>query len=125
MGNYDRSEMNNAYSKRDYLLPEGCQDLADVLKLEAQIINEIHQPLHTRDEIRQVMRRPVPEIAAGTVEIVSISRDQERRCCVAVRSQAPKVSPVDACTGERGTRIKAIIRELGGEPFTIVGSKND
>ena len=28
--------MNHDYSKRDYLLPEGCKDLSDVWKLAAQ-----------------------------------------------------------------------------------------
>ena len=76
-------------------------------------------------EICELFRRYVPEIAAGTVEIVSVSRDVGRRCYVTVRSHDPKADPVGACTGERGARIKAIIRELGGELFTIVRSKND
>src|SRR5688572_19866286 len=99
IGSNDAPEMNHDYSKRDYLLPEGCKDLGDVLKLEAQKTNEeIRQPLRTNEEIRQVFRRYVPEIAAGTVEIVSLARDVGRRCLLVVRSHDPKVSAVEACS---------------------------
>jgi len=105
--------MNYDYSKRDYLLAEGCKDLGDVLRLEAH--EEIRPPLRTNEEIRQVFRRYVPEIAAGTVEIVSLARDVGRRCLLVVRSHDPKVSAVQACSFQRGERLNAIVADLGGE----------
>jgi transcription antitermination factor NusA-like protein len=117
---HDRSEMNYDYSKRDYLLPEGCKDLGDVLKLEALKGNEIRQPLRTNEEIRQVFRKYVPEIAAGTVEIVSMARIVGHRCLLVVRSHDPKVSAVQACSLERGERLNALIAELGGEFPSVI-----
>ena len=118
--------MNYDYSKRDYLLPKGCKDLGDVLKLEAQKRNgmtrcplrtneAVCQPLRTHDEIRQVFCKYVPEIAAGTVEIVSLARKVGRRCLLVVRSHDPKVSAVEACSFQRGERLNAIVADLGGE----------
>ena len=108
--------MNYDYSKRNYLLPRGLKDLGDVLKLETQKRNEQNrQPLRTSEEIRQVFRKYVPEIAAGTVEIVSLARNVGRRCLLLVRSHDPKVSAVQACSFERGERLNAIVGELRGE----------
>lgn len=108
--------MNHDYSKRDYLLPEGCKDLVDVLRLEARNRSkEFRQVLRTNEEIRQAFRRHVPEIAAGTVEIVSLARDVGHHCLLAVRSHDLKLSAVAACAGMRGDRLKTISAELGGE----------
>ena len=72
------------------------------------------------EEIRQLFRRYVPEIKAGTVEIVSLARAIGRRSCVAVRFHDPTVSAVQACSGDEGARLNAIAAELGGEHFTMV-----
>ncbi len=71
-------------------------------------------------EIRQLFRQHVPEIAAGTVEIVSVARDVGRRSYIAVRSRLAEVDPVGACTGIRGARIKAMVAELNREFLTVV-----
>ncbi|MGA2177321.1 MAG: hypothetical protein ABSH38_20290 [Verrucomicrobiota bacterium] len=111
--------MNYDYSKRDYLLPEGCKDLGDFLKLEALKGNEIRQPLRTNEEIRQVFRRYFPEVAAGTVEIVSMARIVGHRCLLVVRSHDPKVSAVQAFSLGRGERLNALFADLRGEYATI------
>ncbi len=113
--------MNYDYSKRDYLLPQGCKDLGDVLKLEAQKRNEkFRQPLRTNEDIRQVFRRYVPEIAAGTVEIVALARNVGRRCLLVVRSNDSKVSAVQACSFQRGERLDALVADLGGELASVI-----
>ena len=73
-----------------------------------------------QEEIRQLFRRHVAEVADGSVEIVSVARAVGRRSCVAVRSQAKQVDPVGACTGVRGIRLKAMVGELNGEHLTVV-----
>src|SRR6185312_3199319 len=73
-----------------------------------------------KEEIRQLFRKHVPEVAEGTVEIVDVSRHVKRRSCVVVCSSAPTISPVAACAGERGARLKAMCSELGGEHITVV-----
>ncbi len=73
-----------------------------------------------KDEIRGLFAKHVPEIASGTVEIVALVRHVGRRSCLAVRSHDPKISAVDACTGERGARLKAMHPELKGEHLTVI-----
>jgi transcription termination/antitermination protein NusA len=72
------------------------------------------------DEIRRLFQKHVPEVASGTVELVSVAREVGDRVMVAVRSHDPSIHPVSACVGERGTRPKNIMRELGGEKVSIV-----
>ncbi len=112
--------MNFDYSKRGGLLPKGCKDLGDVLKLEALKTKKIRQPWHTNEEIREVFRRYVPEFAAGTVEIVSIARNVGRRCLLVVRSHDPQVSGVEAFSFKRGERLSALVAELGGEHPSVI-----
>ena len=71
-------------------------------------------------EINRLFHKHIPEIADGTVEIVSIARDAGRRTCLAVRSHDPKLSAVKVCLGKRGTLFRAIATELGGEHLTII-----
>lgn len=74
----------------------------------------------SKEEIRRLFRRHVPEVADGSVEILSVARAIGRRSCVAVRSQAEHADPVGACTGLRGIRLKAMAGELNGEHVTVI-----
>jgi N utilization substance protein A len=74
----------------------------------------------SKEEIRQLFRRHVPEVAAGTVEIVDIAREAGRRSYIAVRSQTAQVDPVGACAGPEGSRAKGMVRELKGEHLDVV-----
>ena len=61
-----------------------------------------------------------PEIAEGIIEIRALAREAGYRTKVAVTSYDDKVDPVGACVGVRGSRIKNIVDELGGEKIDIV-----
>lgn len=74
----------------------------------------------SKEEIRRLFRKHVPEVADGSVQIESVARAIGRRSCVAVRSQAKHVDPVGACTGLRGVRLEAMAGELHGEHLTVV-----
>lgn len=74
---------------------------------------------HPNDEVQQLFRKHVPEVAAGIVELVAVARESGR-LMVAVRSRDSSVHPVTACVGVRGVRPKSISRELGGEKVSIV-----
>jgi N utilization substance protein A len=67
-----------------------------------------------------LFRREVPEVADGTVNIMSVARDPGLRAKVAVLSQDSNVDPVGACVGVRGSRIHNIVQELRGERIDIV-----
>jgi N utilization substance protein A len=62
----------------------------------------------------------VPEIAEKIIEIRILAREAGYRTKVAVASFDDKVDPVGACVGVRGSRIKNIVEELGGEKIDIV-----
>lgn len=51
---------------------------------------------HPDEEVRELFRKHVPEIANGIVELVSIARESGR-LAVAVRSRDSNVHPVTAC----------------------------
>ncbi len=70
--------------------------------------------------ISKLFELEVPEIAAGTVVIKSIAREPGFRTKIAVISNEEGVDPIGACVGQRGTRIMAVINELGGEKIDVI-----
>jgi N utilization substance protein A len=72
------------------------------------------------DFIRRLFELEVPEIAEKIIEIRSLAREAGYRTKVAVASFDDKVDPVGACVGVRGSRIKNVVDELGGEKIDIV-----
>ncbi len=72
------------------------------------------------DFIRRLFELEVPEINEKIIEIRALAREAGYRTKVAVTSLDEKVDPVGACVGVRGSRIKNIVDELGGEKIDIV-----
>jgi N utilization substance protein A len=72
------------------------------------------------DFIRRLFGLEVPEITEKIIEIRALAREAGYRTKVAVVSYDEKVDPVGACVGVRGSRIKNIVDELGGEKIDIV-----
>jgi N utilization substance protein A len=72
------------------------------------------------DFIRRLFGLEVPEINEKIIEIRALAREAGYRTKVAVVSYDDKVDPVGACVGVRGSRIKNIVDELGGEKIDIV-----
>ena len=72
------------------------------------------------DFVRRLFENEIPEIADRTIEIKAISREAGYRTKIAVSSIDLKVDCVGACVGVRGSRIKNIVDELGGERIDIV-----
>ncbi len=69
--------------------------------------------------VAKLFAREVPEIADGTVEIKSVSREAGVRSKIAVVSSNPDVEPVGACVGNKGLRVGNVVAELGGEKVDI------
>ena len=72
------------------------------------------------DFILRLFELEVPEIAENIIEIQTLAREAGYRTKVAVASLDERVDPVGACVGVRGSRIKNIVDELGGEKIDIV-----
>ncbi len=70
--------------------------------------------------ISKLFELEVPEIASGTVVIKAIAREPGFRTKIAVASNEEGVDPIGACVGQRGTRIMAVINELGGEKIDVI-----
>jgi transcription termination/antitermination protein NusA len=62
----------------------------------------------------------VPEIHQGIVEIKGLAREVGGRTKVAVSSRDESIDPVGACVGLKGSRVQAVVGELGGERIDIV-----
>src|SRR3954467_1191693 len=70
--------------------------------------------------IRRLFEREVPEVGERTIELKALAREPGHRTKIAVSSIDSKVEAVGACVGGRGSRIKNIVDELGGEKIDIV-----
>ena len=78
-----------------------------------------------KDLVRKLFEREVAEVADGTVEIKSISREPGSRSKIAVWSNDPNVDPVGACVGLNGTRVNTIVDDLKGEKIDIINWDSD
>ena len=74
----------------------------------------------SRKFLHMLFEREVAEISDGVVEIKGIARDPGIRSKIAVSSNDPRVDPIGACIGMRGSRVKNITIELGGERIDII-----
>lgn len=72
------------------------------------------------DFIRRLFEAEVPEVAEHIIEIKAMAREPGFRTKIAVSSIDSKVDAVGACVGVRGSRIRNIVDELGGEKIDIV-----
>ncbi|MGF1531269.1 MAG: transcription termination factor NusA [Puniceicoccaceae bacterium] len=70
--------------------------------------------------VQRLIELEVTEIGDGTVVIERMSREPGYRTKICVSTSDPKVDPVGACVGARGSRVKSIVRELGGEKIDII-----
>lgn len=75
--------------------------------------------------VRRLFELEVPEIDDGIIEIRKLEREPGYRTKIAVTSSDQRVDCVGACVGVRGTRIKSIIDELGGERIDIIRWNDD
>ena len=70
--------------------------------------------------VKALFRLEVPEIQQGIVEIRALAREVGSRTKVAVISRDDAIDPVGACVGLKGSRVQAVVNELGGERIDIV-----
>ena len=65
--------------------------------------------------IEYLFRQEVPEMESGAVEIKAIAREAGRRTKLAVASTVPGVDPVGTFVGGHGTRVQAVMNEIGDQ----------
>ncbi len=72
------------------------------------------------DLIRKLFELEVPEVADGLVVIRNVAREPGYRSKIAVESREEGIDPVGACVGPRGSRVRMVVSELGGEKIDII-----
>lgn len=75
--------------------------------------------------VKKLFELEVPEIFAGTVEIKAIAREAGSRTKIAVATKDAGIDPIGSCVGQKGTRVQAVIDELGGEKIDIIEWSED
>lgn len=95
-------------------------DVRKTTKGPQVIVSRTHTGL-----IRKLFELEVPEIYEGIVEIKSIAREAGYRTKIAVSSNEKNIDPVGACVGPKGSRVKMVVDELGGEKIDIVEYSDD
>ena len=70
--------------------------------------------------ISKLFELEVPEISSGQVQIKSIAREAGSRSKISVSAEMEGVDPIGSMVGQKGTRVMAVINELGGEKIDII-----
>ncbi len=68
----------------------------------------------------ELFKIEVPEVGQGLILILGAARDPGIRAKIAVRSLEPRIDPVGACVGMRGSRVQAVSNEIAGERVDII-----
>jgi N utilization substance protein A len=75
--------------------------------------------------VKALFKLEVPEIQQGIVDIRASAREVGSRTKIAVFSKDDSIDPVGACVGLKGSRVQAVVNELGGERIDIVPWSSD
>ncbi len=115
-----------ALISRDQLIPRESIRTGDRVRGELYDVREEArgpQLFVTRtapELIIELFKIEVPEVGHGLIEILGASRDPGARAKIAVKSNDPRIDPVGACVGMRGSRVQAVSNELSGERVDII-----
>lgn len=73
-----------------------------------------------KEMLIEIFKVEVPEIGDDLIDIMAAARDVGLRAKVAVRANDPRLDPIGACVGMRGSRVQAVTNELNGERIDII-----
>jgi len=68
----------------------------------------------------ELFKLEVPEVGQGLIQILGAARDAGVRAKISVKSSDPRIDPVGACVGMRGSRVQAVSNEIAGERVDII-----
>lgn len=97
--------------------------LQKISKDKSGIVLEITQS--TEDYIVAVLKKLVPELDEGTVNIEKIARIPWKRTKIIVSSNDEKVDPVGVMVGHRWDRINTVLSLLDGEKVDYIEQNNN
>ncbi|HFC77054.1 MAG TPA: transcription termination/antitermination protein NusA, partial [Candidatus Moranbacteria bacterium] len=84
------------------------------------VLSRVHPEM-----VKRIFELEVPEIFTGTVKIKAIAREAGARTKIAVIATEEGLDPIGSCVGQKGTRVQAVIDELGGEKIDIIEWSED
>lgn len=87
--------------------------------------NKIYVSRKCPEFVAKLFESEVPEIKQNKIVIKSIVREAGNRTKMAVYSEADVIDPVGACIGPKGSRINAVVSEIGGEKIDIIKYESD
>jgi len=116
----------DAYIPRDQMIPRETVRVGDRIRgYLKEVRTETRGPQlfvsRTAPELLiALFRLEVPEVGEGLIDVLGAARDPGSRAKVAVKSNDPRIDPVGACVGMRGSRVQTISNELNGERVDII-----
>jgi len=111
---------------REALIPREAVRPGDRIRAYLQEVrSEIRGPQlflsrTTPELLIELFKLEVPEINEGMIDIMNGARDPGARAKIAVKANDPRIDPIGACVGMRGSRVQAVSNELGGERVDII-----
>ncbi len=119
---------NNAEAliSREYMIPREAMRPGDRIRAYLyDVRSELRGPQlflsRTATELLvELFTLEVPEINEGMIEVISGARDPGARAKIAVKANDPRIDPIGACVGMRGSRVQAVSNELSGERVDII-----
>lgn len=122
----DLGENAEALIRRDEMIPRETVRPGDYLRGYLHTVRpeprgpQLFLSRTANELLIQLFNLEVPEIGEHFIEIVNAARDPGLRAKIAVKSKDPRIDPVGACVGMRGSRVHAISNEMAGERVDII-----
>lgn len=95
-------------------------DIRETTKGPQLILSRAHESF-----LRALFQLEVPEIYQGIIDIKGVVRETGSRAKIAVLSHDEHIDAVGACVGLKGSRVQAVVNELGGERIDIIPYSDD
>ena len=79
----------------------------------------------SKDFIIALFEQEIPEMREGLVYVAKLARESGVRTKLAVASDDPAIDPVGAFVGQKGSRINAVMEEVGDERLDVIQHYDD
>jgi len=115
-----------AYIARDDMIPRESIRIGDRIRgYLKEVRSDVRGPQlfvsrSAPELLIALFRLEVPEVGEGLIDVLAAARDPGSRAKIAVKSNDPRLDPVGACVGMRGSRVQAVSNELAGERVDII-----
>lgn len=115
-----------AYIRREEMIPREAVRTGDRLRAYLREVEpeqrgpQLFASRTSPEFLSELFKLEVPEVGQGVIEIRGAARDAGSRAKIAVVSNDPRLDPVGACVGMRGSRVQTVSNELAGERVDII-----